>query len=128
MTSPYLDKRVIEFCLAAPGHMKVRDGYNRYLIRRSLDGILPPKIQWRTTKMPFSPDYVRRYLAQIGKARDFVAAIGRRDPVRRIVDIDRLQSILNRPDVPAAKTMEAALVPVTIYLICFLRQFAEFRP
>lgn len=127
-TCPYLDKRVIEFCLAAPGHMKVRDGYHRYLIRRSLDGILPPKIQWRTTKMPFSPDYPKRYRAQIGKARNFVAAIRQRDPVLQIVDVDRLRHILNRHDASKDNVFEAITVPLTIYLICFLRQFAEFQP
>jgi asparagine synthase (glutamine-hydrolysing) len=126
-TLPFLDKRVLEFCLAAPGSLKVRDGYPRYLIRRALDGILPKKIQWRTTKCAFAPDYVKRFQAQLGKARDFVAAIRRNDPVRSIVDVDRLRNLLNQPDTPSNQAARAT-VPMTIYLICFLRQFAEFRP
>ena len=34
--------------------------YTRYLARGALDGVLPPAIQWRTTKEPFSPDYFLR--------------------------------------------------------------------
>jgi asparagine synthase (glutamine-hydrolysing) len=128
MTLPFLDKRVLEFCLAAPGSLKVRDGYQRYLIRRALDGILPKKIQWRTTKCPFAPDYFKRYLGQIGKARDFVAAIRRNDPVRLIIDVDRLRYLLDHPDTPPARAAALTVVPSTIYLISFLRQFAEFRP
>lgn len=127
-TLPFLDKRVLEFCLAAPGNLKVRDGYRRYLIRRALDGVLPEKIQWRTTKGAFSPDYPKRYKAQLGKARDFVAAIRRNDPVRSIVDVHRLRHLLDQPDMPPGRTTALAHIPFTIYLICFLRQFAEFRP
>jgi asparagine synthase (glutamine-hydrolysing) len=127
-TSPFIDKRVIEFCIAAPGRLKVAGGYRRNLIRRSLDGILPRKIQWRTTKAPFSPDYYVRYNAQIGKAREFVAAIGPRDPVGSVVDVDLLRRNLHPVD-PITGTWDALVsVPMTIYLIAFLRQFAEFRP
>jgi asparagine synthase (glutamine-hydrolysing) len=125
---PFFDKRILEFCLAMPGHMKVRDGYRRYAARRALDGILPPKIQWRTTKGPFAPDYPGRYRVQLGKARDFVAAIRRKDPVRSIVDVDRLSHLLAHPEAPFARSSALTVVPATIYLICFLRQFPEFQP
>ena len=85
---PFLDKRVLEFCLSLPASLNVHDGYPRSLIRKALDGILPPRIQWRTDKSPASPDYFVRYNAQLGIAREFVAAIGPRDPVRTVVDVD----------------------------------------
>jgi asparagine synthase (glutamine-hydrolysing) len=127
MTAPFFDKDIVEFCLAATGDMKVRDGYQRYLIRRALDGILPKKIQWRTSKCLFAPDYFKRYKTQIEKARQFVAAIRRGDPVRSVVDLDRLASLLDRPETPAGRSAALALVPTTVYLICFLRQFREFQ-
>jgi asparagine synthase (glutamine-hydrolysing) len=127
-TLPFLDKRVLEFCLAAPGSLKVRDGYRRYLVRGALNGILPKRIQWRTTKCAFSPDYFKRYHAQIGKARDFVAAIRRNDPVCSIVDVHRLRHLLHQPNIPAGRITALVAVPTTIYLICFLRQFADFQP
>jgi hypothetical protein len=104
----------------------VRGGYSRYLIRTALEGILPRRIQWRTDKKLFAPDYSARFNAQLGKACDFVAAIGPKDPVRSIVDVDRLKARL----VPARDAFEwdsTILIPNTVYLICFLRQFAEFR-
>jgi asparagine synthase (glutamine-hydrolysing) len=128
LTLPFLDKRVLEYCLAAPGNLKVRDGYQRYMIRRALDGILPKRIQWRTDKYPFSPDYPKRYKAQLGLAREFVAAIRRNDPVRSVVDLHRLRHFLDHPDTPQAQAAALVRIPSTIYLICFLRQFAEFRP
>jgi len=124
---PFLDKRVLEFCLAAPGHLKVRNGYQRYLIRGALSGILPEKIQWRTGKRVFAPDYPVRFRAQQENALRLIASIGARDPVRGIVDVDGLVRLLQR-DLSADREKSLREVPFTIYLICFLRQFSEFRP
>ncbi len=125
---PWVDKRILEFCLSVPPAMNIRDGYPRSLIRGALDGILPPRIQWRTTKAPFSPDYNIRYNAQLGMAREFVDAIGPRDPVRSVIDIERLRALV----VPVEPSRDIAAarenVPLTLYMICFLRQFSEFRP
>lgn len=124
MRYPFCDIRLLEFCLAAPGDMKVRNGYTRYLVRAGLDGILPPRIQWRTCKGPFSPDYEMRYRAQRPIAKAMVNEIGPNDPVRAIVDIERLAKLLEQ----ATPTEEMQIVPLTIYLLCFLRQFSDFRP
>jgi asparagine synthase (glutamine-hydrolysing) len=125
--TPLLDKRVLEFCLALPASMDMRDGYRRYLVRGALDGILPPRIQWRTDKMPYSPDYFVRYNAQLGMARNFVAAIGPNDPVRSVIDVDRLGTLLHPVDPAAGSTAARDAVPVTMYMINFLRQFSDFR-
>jgi asparagine synthase (glutamine-hydrolysing) len=130
---PFSDKRLLEFCLAAPGDLKVRDGYTRYLVRAGLRNILPPEIRWRTSRMAFSPDYQRRYNAQRRQAQDILAAIAPADPVRQIVDVDKLRSLAARQMVsPNSRTavLEPGmdLVPFGIYVIYFLRRFAEFQP
>ena len=129
---PFLDKRLLEFCLAAPTYLKVRDGYKRYLVRAALDKILPPEIQWRTTKLPFSPDYQLRYNAQRKWACSFLAEIGPQDPVREVVDVERLKTLAGR-DMPNVRAITSAdnaaqqIVPLGIYTIVFLRQFSEFK-
>jgi asparagine synthase (glutamine-hydrolysing) len=127
ISQPWLDKRVLEFCLAAPPSLKIRDGYERNLVRASLEGILPQKIQWRTSKGPFSPNYAFRFNTQLQKAQEFVAAIGPKDPVRAVIDIDRLASILKPADPRNATPVERESIPSTCYVLCFLRQFSEFR-
>lgn len=121
MTYPLADKRLVEYCLALPGRFKVRDGFQRYLARGALKGVLPERIRLRTGKVAFSPDYPLRYARQIAKARDFVASIGRSDPVRSVVDVDRLWDLLQAGNRPLIT------VPATIYAICFLRQFPAYR-
>jgi asparagine synthase (glutamine-hydrolysing) len=41
---PTMDRRVIEFCLAIPDHQYVREGNGRFLIRRAMEGMLPPGV------------------------------------------------------------------------------------
>lgn len=127
LSYPWLDKRLIEFCLAIPARLKVGNGFQRYLIRRALDGVLPKKIQWRTSKTPASPDYRSRYNAQLKKASDFIAAIGPRDPVRAVIDVDHLSRLAQPLDIHRVGTTGDRVVPPNIYAICFLRQFSEFR-
>jgi asparagine synthase (glutamine-hydrolysing) len=47
---PFLDKRVVEFCVAIPGEQKVSGGFTRAVVRRALQGYLPDAIRLRTDK------------------------------------------------------------------------------
>jgi len=126
---PLLDKDVLEFCLAAPLKFKIRNGYKRYTVRAGLNGILPPEIQWRTSKGAFSPDYRVRYEAQLPEVRSFLNSISPGDPVRQIVDIEKLKAWTN-PVIRPGELPENIIrdvVPEGIYLIHFLRRFPEYR-
>ncbi|HEY9644110.1 MAG TPA: lasso peptide isopeptide bond-forming cyclase [Coleofasciculaceae cyanobacterium] len=47
---PFLDKRLIEFCLALPADQKLSHGWSRMVIRRALANVLPEQVQWRGGK------------------------------------------------------------------------------
>ncbi|CAM3260001.1 lasso peptide isopeptide bond-forming cyclase [Rhodothermus bifroesti] len=47
---PFFDRRLIELSLRIPIEMKFRQGWPRYVLRRALEGILPPEVQWRASK------------------------------------------------------------------------------
>jgi len=129
---PFADRRVIEFCLASPGWIKVRNGYKRYMIRAGMKGLAPSEIRWRTTKEPFSPDYHDRYNRQKKTAVDLLYGIGKNDPIREIVDVERIKKGLsytmtgNRCDTHQG-FMSMHVVPQTVYLCGFLRLFDEYR-
>lgn len=60
---PTKDKRVIEFCLSLPSNQFVRNGNERYLIRRAMNGILPDKIRLNSMSRGLqSADKVQRLL------------------------------------------------------------------
>jgi asparagine synthase (glutamine-hydrolysing) len=57
---PFLDRRLIEFSLAIPSEQKLADGWTRLILRRAMEGILPPEVQWRIHKADLSYNFVRR--------------------------------------------------------------------
>ena len=59
---PFMDKRLIEFCLAIPPEQKLHQGWSRMIMRRGMNGILPEKIQWRSGKTSMSPNFRRGLL------------------------------------------------------------------
>jgi asparagine synthase (glutamine-hydrolysing) len=44
---PFFDKRLVELCLAIPWQPKVRDGWPKAIVRRSMRGLLPDSVRWR---------------------------------------------------------------------------------
>jgi asparagine synthase (glutamine-hydrolysing) len=41
---PFLDHELVEFALALPAEMKVRNGEGKYLLKKAVEGILPPEV------------------------------------------------------------------------------------
>src|SRR5207302_6273953 len=44
---PFLDHDLVEFAMALPPSMKVRDGVGKYLLKKAVDGLLPHDIVYR---------------------------------------------------------------------------------
>jgi len=44
---PFLDRQLVEFALALPVEMKVRDGVGKWLLKRAVNGLLPSEIVQR---------------------------------------------------------------------------------
>lgn len=59
---PFLDYRVVEFAFSLPPEYLIQDGWHKWILRRALDGILPPSVIWRKVKMGFPFPY-REWLA-----------------------------------------------------------------
>ena len=51
---PFLDYRLVEFCLSLPINLKINDGLQKYILRKAMKDIIPKKIYNRTDKMGFS--------------------------------------------------------------------------
>jgi asparagine synthase (glutamine-hydrolysing) len=46
----FLDRRLVEFCFSLSGSEKIRGGWRKSLLRRAMEGVLPPVVQWRRDK------------------------------------------------------------------------------
>jgi asparagine synthase (glutamine-hydrolysing) len=49
-TDPFFDHRLIEFMLRVPGHMKIRNGITKRLLREAMKGVLPEETRTRIKK------------------------------------------------------------------------------
>ena len=58
---PFFDKRLIEFCLALPSEQKLSKGFNRNIVRKSLNSILPRDITRRKDKTNFMPSITNAF-------------------------------------------------------------------
>jgi asparagine synthase (glutamine-hydrolysing) len=50
---PFLDYRLVEFCLGLPMEVKMRNGWSKYVLRVAMSDLLPSGIAWRRTKLGF---------------------------------------------------------------------------
>lgn len=62
--TPLLNKNIMEFMLDVPMEQFRVGGAKRSILRRAMEGVLPPEIQWRNDKQPYSPDYITRILKE----------------------------------------------------------------
>ena len=61
---PFFDARLAELCLALPADQKLRDGWPRSILRRSLAGLVPDMVRWRSDKAVLGPTLAVRALTQ----------------------------------------------------------------
>ena len=91
---PFFDRRLMEFCLAIPLEQKFQQGYARSILRRAMNGILPPEIQWRVTKAKLGSNFRRNLLDCQGKTLARVMHNSR--SIEPYIDMSKLKTIYNR--------------------------------
>ncbi|TPI20564.1 lasso peptide isopeptide bond-forming cyclase [Mesorhizobium sp. B4-1-1] len=88
---PFWDKPLVEFCLALPGEEKLKDGFGRHVLRRAMQGVLPPAVQWRRDKIDFTANLVK---GMLGNHRELLDSL-------LISDSERIAPYVNLPEVNA---------------------------
>ena len=110
---PFLDKRVVEFCLALPWDQKVRDGWSKWIIRQATAGFLPDTVRFRRNRW-LSLGW-RFHSAFMAKSSAFLEGELSRDmtALAPYADRARLRELNNRyvhGDATAAETLWTAAV------------------
>lgn len=52
---PFLDHRFVEFLFSLPAEFKIHEGWTKWILRKSMEKILPDDIVWRKDKTGFEP-------------------------------------------------------------------------
>jgi asparagine synthase (glutamine-hydrolysing) len=69
---PFMDKRLVEWCLALPAKQKLSQGWSRIVMRRSMSGIVPEEIRWRGGKTDMNPNFLHGLLTADRRVLDEV--------------------------------------------------------
>jgi len=52
---PFLSHQLVEFLFSLPPELKIHNGWTKWLLRKSVDNLLPNEIVWRKDKIGFEP-------------------------------------------------------------------------
>lgn len=52
---PFLNHDLVEFLFSLPPHFKIRNGWTKYIQRKTFEGIVPDSITWRKDKIGYEP-------------------------------------------------------------------------
>ncbi len=92
--TPLLDKNIMDFMLDVPISQFRMGGAKRSLLRRAMEGVLPPEIQWRNDKQPYAPDYISRILQEKEPINTLMRTV-KAGPVMTYIDPSRITDALN---------------------------------
>jgi asparagine synthase (glutamine-hydrolysing) len=93
---PFLDHRLVEFCVGLPTDFKIRKSLSKYILRQALKGEVPAKILNRRSKLGFGGDFRSWVQALSQEIVEWVRTPNRR--VDRFVDRNNLASLVQNKD------------------------------
>ncbi len=121
MRDPTLDKRVIDFCMSVPDEQYIRNGQDRNLLRRAMQGVLPDAVRLNTRTGQQSADFIQRLQpleqAIITEARQ----IGRLEIERKYMDIARIHKKAARIRLGNEDTAQTGDIRMLLRSIIFSR-------
>ncbi len=93
---PFLDRRVVDFCLALPWDQKVHSGWSKLVLRRATAGLLPGGVRWRRGRwVRLGPKFLAAAIASSGDLVDREMSSGVTE-LAPYVDIGKLKATLHR--------------------------------
>jgi asparagine synthase (glutamine-hydrolysing) len=114
--TPAYDRRIFEFCLGIPEDQYLRNGRDRWLIRRAMDGRLPPVVLNQKKVGAQAADWFPRLTRARNQITEEVKRLAENPEVASILDMQRLKAILDSwPDrQPPAYTSGEKLLGLAI--------------
>lgn len=91
---PLFDRRIMDFMFDVPLTEFRTEGTRRSIIRNAMEGILPPEIQWRRDKLPYSPNYISR----LQESKQFINAIINTEELNFVWEYVDRKSIIDNID------------------------------
>lgn len=64
---PFLSHKLVEFVFSLPDEMKLHNGWTKFVLRESMDHILPKEICWRKEKIGFEPPKYKSIVKEVAE-------------------------------------------------------------
>jgi asparagine synthase (glutamine-hydrolysing) len=104
-SSPLVDRRLMEFCLAIPDDQYLRNGQTRWLARRVLADRVPAAVLNNTRRGRQCPELLFRMQAQQAHLNAQLEQLESSLLAQRCLDLPRMRSVLNRlADIPNTRS------------------------
>ena len=94
MRDPTQDRRLIELCLAIPKSQYQRQGVDRWLIRRAMQGRLADVVRLNTRRGLQAADLGARLLASRHETEATLARLRQHELACQVLDLERMQEVL----------------------------------
>ncbi len=104
---PLLNRKVVEFALSLPPTWHVHKGWKRSVYRDAMDGILPPSIQWRHTKLVPLPSILYEFAGHRSDLEERVHQLEAHSLVSQMFDLHRIKAAVKAMPDPASVTNPA---------------------
>jgi asparagine synthase (glutamine-hydrolysing) len=98
---PFLNHELVEFVFSLPSHFKIREGWTKWLLRQSMEDVLPPAIVWRRDKTGYEPPQLQ--WMQDPVLQDYIHEARRKLVKADILSRGVLQKKIQPQDVHAAE-------------------------
>ena len=121
---PFWDKRLVEFCVSLPEEQKMQDGWTRMIIRRGMDGILPPQIQWRRGKGNLGTAFdhtLYKYESELIRE----SLLNPTHELLEFIDLDGLNTVYERFATSQALASDSLLIWLAVNLSMWLQHVTE---
>jgi len=97
---PYLNHELVQFLFSLPAGFKIRDGWTKWLLRKSMSGLLPDEVLWRKDKIGFEPPQ-KNWMENAG-LKEYIQEARRKLVQKGILEPKVLNKKIQPQDAPAA--------------------------
>ena len=89
---PTTDVRLVEFCVGVPEDQFLRPPHTRWLMRRAVQGLVPPAVQWNTIPGRQGADIALRLLADAQNVNEAIEEIASCPAAIEFLDSRRIRA------------------------------------
>ncbi len=99
--APFLSREVYDIARSIPNNLLISKGYGKYILRKSMQDIVPNSILWDTNKKGFNFEFSSKNITDFCK---LFYGIDEMDFFKDFLDIDKVNGLINKENITNAES------------------------